>query len=98
MKLFLLAIELREKLQREDEDGCGNITPPHSQTSSVEGVFAAPSKASHPFRIIEQDTLSLQSINSLGRLMRVTNAGKHSLSNLNGYQYEYQCMIIIKWF
>ncbi|XP_019763195.2 WD repeat-containing protein 44 isoform X2 [Dendroctonus ponderosae] len=66
--------ELREKLQREDEDGCGNITPPHSQTSSVEGVFAAPSKASHPFRIIEQDTLSLQSINSLGRLMRVTNA------------------------
>ncbi|ENN75339.1 hypothetical protein YQE_08115, partial [Dendroctonus ponderosae] len=59
---------------REDEDGCGNITPPHSQTSSVEGVFAAPSKASHPFRIIEQDTLSLQSINSLGRLMRVTNA------------------------
>ncbi|KAL1506106.1 hypothetical protein ABEB36_005533 [Hypothenemus hampei] len=63
--------ELREKLQIEDEEGCGNLTPPHSQTSSVEGVFAATSRTSHPFRIIEQDTISLQSINSLGRLMRV---------------------------
>ncbi|XP_066252281.1 WD repeat-containing protein 44 isoform X2 [Euwallacea similis] len=65
-------LELREKLQHDDEEGCGNVTPP-SQTSSVEGVFAAASKTSHPFRIIEQDTVSLQSINSLGRLMRVIN-------------------------
>ncbi|CAG9772971.1 unnamed protein product [Ceutorhynchus assimilis] len=65
--------ELREKLQNDDEEGCGNVTPPHSQTSSVEGVFAAASKASHPFRVIEQDTISLQSVNSLGRLMRIIN-------------------------
>lgn len=65
--------ELRQKLQNDDEEGCGNVSPPHSQTSSVEGVYAASNKPSHPFRIIEQDTISLQSINSLGRLMRVIN-------------------------
>ncbi|XP_060526545.1 WD repeat-containing protein 44 [Cylas formicarius] len=66
-------IELRQKLQNEEEDGCGNVTPPNSQSSSVEGVFAPTNKPSHPFRIIEHDTISLQSINSLGRLMRVIN-------------------------
>ncbi|CAH1996900.1 unnamed protein product [Acanthoscelides obtectus] len=45
------------------------MTPPNSQTSSVEGVFAAP-KTSHPFRIIEQDTISLQSLSSVGRAGR----------------------------
>lgn len=65
--------ELRQKLQTDDDDchGGGSITPPDSQTSSVEGVFAATSKTSHPFRIVEHDTLSLQSINSLGRVGRV---------------------------
>ncbi|EEZ99884.1 WD repeat-containing protein 44 [Tribolium castaneum] len=64
--------ELRQKLQHDDEDcQTGNVTPPNSQTSSVEGVFAASNKTSHPFRIIEQDTVSLQSINSLGRLTRI---------------------------
>ncbi|XP_050294204.1 WD repeat-containing protein 44 isoform X2 [Anthonomus grandis grandis] len=65
--------ELREKLQNEDEEGCGNVTPPQSQTSSVEGVFAAASKTSHPFRVIEQDTISLQSFNSVGRIRALTN-------------------------
>ncbi|XP_044263042.1 WD repeat-containing protein 44 isoform X2 [Tribolium madens] len=64
--------ELRQKLQHDDEDcQTSNVTPPNSQTSSVEGVFAASNKTSHPFRIIEQDTVSLQSINSLGRLTRI---------------------------
>nr|CAI5843943.1 unnamed protein product [Callosobruchus analis] len=62
--------ELRRKLQNDEEDyQAGNVTPPNSQTSSVEGVFAAP-KTSHPFRIIEQDTISLQSLSSLGRAGR----------------------------
>ncbi|XP_019874908.2 WD repeat-containing protein 44 [Aethina tumida] len=64
--------ELRQKLQNDDED-CqqSNVTSPNSQTSSVEGVFAASNKTSHPFRVIEQDTISLQSLNSLGRIGRI---------------------------
>lgn len=63
--------EIRQKLQVDDED-CPNtnITPPNSQTSSVEGVCAA-NRTSHPFRIIEHDTLSLQSLSSLGRVGRI---------------------------
>ncbi|XP_018570785.1 WD repeat-containing protein 44 [Anoplophora glabripennis] len=64
--------ELRQRLQNDDEDcQANNVTPPNSQTSSVEGVFAASSRASHPFRVIEQDTISLQSLNSLGRVGRI---------------------------
>ncbi|KAJ8978340.1 hypothetical protein NQ317_011463 [Molorchus minor] len=64
--------ELRQRLQNDDEDCLNtNVTPPNSQTSSVEGVFAASNKPSHPFRIIEQDTISLQSLNSLGRVGRI---------------------------
>ncbi|KAJ8953165.1 hypothetical protein NQ318_017193 [Aromia moschata] len=64
--------ELRQRLQNDDEDcQTANVTPPNSQTSSVEGVFAASSRPSHPFRIIEQDTISLQSLNSLGRVGRI---------------------------
>ncbi|CAG9865437.1 unnamed protein product [Phyllotreta striolata] len=64
--------ELRQRLQHDDEDyQPGNITPPNSQNSSVEGVFAGTSRATHPFRIIEQDTISLQSLNSLGRVGRI---------------------------
>ncbi|XP_076258235.1 WD repeat-containing protein 44 [Rhynchophorus ferrugineus] len=65
--------DIRQKLN-DDEEGCSNVTPSNSQTSSVEGVYAASNKTSHPFRVIEQDTISLQSINSLGRLMRVINS------------------------
>ncbi|PSN32760.1 hypothetical protein C0J52_23327 [Blattella germanica] len=62
--------KLRQRMQTEDEDmGLNNTSPPDSQTSSVEGVFAVPSKTSHPFRIIEHDALSLQSITSLGRAL-----------------------------
>lgn len=56
-----------------DDEDCppSNITPPNSQTSSVDGVFPQPSRTSHPFRIIEHDALSLQSIGSLGRVGRI---------------------------
>jgi hypothetical protein len=64
--------ELRQRMQTDDEDtGLNNTSPPDSQTSSVEGVFAVPSKTSHPFRIIEHDALSLQSMTSLGRVGRI---------------------------
>ncbi|XP_057659565.1 WD repeat-containing protein 44 isoform X1 [Diorhabda carinulata] len=63
--------ELRQRLQDDDDYQTGNITPPNSQNSSVEGVFAVTSRATHPFRIIEQDTVSLQSLNSLGRIGRI---------------------------
>ncbi|XP_030759816.1 WD repeat-containing protein 44 isoform X2 [Sitophilus oryzae] len=63
--------ELRQKLNDDEELGV-NVTPSNSQTSSVEGVYAASSRTSHPFRVIEQDTMSLQSLNSV-RLMRVLN-------------------------
>lgn len=59
-------------MQTDDEDNiAGNASPPDSQTSSVEGVYASSTRASHPFRIIEHDALSLQSMNSLGRVGRM---------------------------
>lgn len=75
--------ELRQKLQTDDEDcQTSNLTPPNSQTSSIEGLYAAPSRTTHPFRVIEVDALSLQSLNSLGRLGRIlgglTDNGRYS--------------------
>lgn len=59
-------------MQTEDEDALpGNTSPPDSQTSSVEGVYATAGRTSHPFRIIEHDALSLQSMSSVGRIGRL---------------------------
>lgn len=58
-------------MQTEDDDIPINNSPPDSQTSSIEGVYPTPSKTTHPFRIIEHDTLSLQSMTSLGRVGRI---------------------------
>ncbi|XP_032670941.1 WD repeat-containing protein 44 isoform X2 [Odontomachus brunneus] len=63
--------ELRQRMQTEDDDIPINSSPPDSQTSSIEGVYPTPSKTTHPFRIIEHDTLSLQSMTSLGRVGRI---------------------------
>ncbi|XP_017786789.1 PREDICTED: WD repeat-containing protein 44 [Nicrophorus vespilloides] len=69
--------ELRQKLQNDDEDAqISNLTPPNSQTSSIEGVYAS-SKTSHPFRVIEVDTSSLQSFNSGRRLISQADLGSH---------------------
>ncbi|XP_063706833.1 WD repeat-containing protein 44 isoform X4 [Culicoides brevitarsis] len=62
--------ELRHCLQNDDEENVGNTLTPDSQNSSVEGVFAPP-KSSHPFRIIENDAMSIQSMTSLGRVGRI---------------------------
>lgn len=64
---------MRQKMQTDDEEGVCNTSPPDSQTSSVEGVGTGSetSKTSHPFRIIEHDALSRQSMTSLGRVGRL---------------------------
>lgn len=64
--------ELRQRMQTDDEDTLAtNTSPPDSQTSSVEGVYASSNRTTHPFRIIEHDALSLQSMSSLGRVGRM---------------------------
>ncbi|XP_046396357.1 WD repeat-containing protein 44 isoform X2 [Ischnura elegans] len=67
--------ELRRRIQAEDEDGgvgnaVSNPSPPDSQTSSAEGIYPS-SRTTHPFRIIEHDAISLQSVTSLGRVGRI---------------------------
>jgi hypothetical protein len=69
-------------MQTEDEDIPVNNSPPDSQTSSIEGVFPTPSKTSHPFRIIEHDTLSLQSMTSLGRVGRILAGASDNTSQI----------------
>nr|XP_034194005.1 WD repeat-containing protein 44 isoform X2 [Osmia lignaria] len=72
--------ELRQRMQTEDDDIPINSSPPDSQTSSIEGVYPTPSKTTHPFRIIEHDTLSLQSMTSLGRVGRILAGAGDSAS------------------
>ncbi|XP_043273578.1 WD repeat-containing protein 44 isoform X2 [Venturia canescens] len=74
--------ELRQRMQTEDDDIPINSSPPDSQTSSIEGVYPTPSKTSHPFRIIEHDTLSMQSMTSLGRVGRILAGGSDSVSGI----------------
>lgn len=49
------------------------------QNSSVEGVFAS-QRSTHPFRIIESDAISIQSMTSLGRVGRIL-AGTVDVAN-----------------
>ncbi|KAL0107612.1 hypothetical protein PUN28_014722 [Cardiocondyla obscurior] len=74
--------ELRQRMQTEDDDIPINSSPPDSQTSSIEGVYPTPSKTSHPFRIIEHDTLSLQSMTSLGRVGRILAGAADNVSGV----------------
>lgn len=67
-------------METEDDDIPVNNSPPDSQTSSIEGIYAAPSKTSHPFRIIEHDTMSLISMTSLGRVGRILAGGNDAAS------------------
>lgn len=69
-------------MQTEDDDIPVSNSPPDSQTSSIEGVFPTPSKTSHPFRIIEHDTLSLQSMTSLGRVGRILAGASDNTSQI----------------
>lgn len=51
------------------------------QNSSVEGVFPQ-QRSTHPFRIIENDAMSIQSMTSLGRVGRIL-AGTVDASSLD---------------
>lgn len=88
-------------MQTDDEEGGGgsNTSPPNSQTSSVDGVASGPDagKSSHPFRIIEHDALSLQSMTSLGRVGRILS-GLQDAGNKNSFKYIliiYYCFRVI---
>ncbi|GJQ74779.1 hypothetical protein Trydic_g21623 [Trypoxylus dichotomus] len=76
--------EIRQKIQTDAEDEFAgiNITPPNSHTSSVDGVYA--NRTSHPFRVIEHDTVSLQSYNSLVRAGRIASLPEGSSSVSEG--------------
>ncbi|KAL0275096.1 UNVERIFIED_CONTAM: hypothetical protein PYX00_003062 [Menopon gallinae] len=83
--------DLRQRMQTEDDELGGlNASPPDSQTSSVEGVFAQPPpKTSHPFRIIEDDTESMKSTMSLGRVGRLLSgmeagSNRDQLASISG--------------
>lgn len=67
-------------MRTEEEDGAvSNTSPADSQVSSMEDVFAGRSNNRlHPFRIIEHDTLSIQSITSLGRVGRILSGTSDS--------------------
>lgn len=58
---------------------CFPLVPP--QNSSVEGIFPQPK--SHPFRIIETDAMSVQSMVSLGKVGRIL-AGSIDPSEISG--------------
>lgn len=72
--------EIRKKMETDDEDyNDGNLSPGDSQASSIEGVYVNPSGgiSTHPFRIVEQDSVSLQSIGSLGRVGRILSGSSN---------------------
>ncbi|XP_055634627.1 WD repeat-containing protein 44 isoform X2 [Toxorhynchites rutilus septentrionalis] len=53
----------------QQKDGTKFIEP--KTNSSVEGVYSSSTRTSHPFRVIEGDALSIQSMTSLGRVGRI---------------------------
>lgn len=59
-------------MQNDEDDNPENT--PDSQNSSADGVYYASSQSTrttHPFRVIEHDTASIQSMTSLGRVGRI---------------------------
>ncbi|XP_038111690.1 WD repeat-containing protein 44 isoform X1 [Culex quinquefasciatus] len=64
--------DLRQCMQNDEDENPGNTLTPDSQNSSVEGVYtSSTSRTTHPFRVIEGDALSIQSMTSLGRVGRI---------------------------
>ncbi|XP_067619100.1 uncharacterized protein [Eurosta solidaginis] len=61
--------ELRQCMQNDEDDNPGNTLTPDSQNSSTDGVFT--NRTTHPFKVIENDTMSIQSMTSLGRVGRI---------------------------
>lgn len=70
-------------MQNEEEDMISNNSPVDSQVSSVDDVFTGPSsKMLHPFRVIEHDTISVQSMTSLGRVGRILSGNNEQNGKL----------------
>ncbi|EDW16299.2 uncharacterized protein Dmoj_GI22303 [Drosophila mojavensis] len=61
--------ELRKCMNHDEDDNPGNTLTPDSQNSSMDGVFT--NRSTHPFKVIESDTMSIQSMTSLGRVGRI---------------------------
>ncbi|XP_059611675.1 WD repeat-containing protein 44 isoform X2 [Phlebotomus argentipes] len=71
LQQFQQPASLQEVLSSSSSTRDDDFVKPKPQgNSSVEGVFPTP-RPSHPFRIIEHDTVSVQSMTSLGRVGRI---------------------------
>ncbi|XP_004536890.1 uncharacterized protein LOC101454024 isoform X2 [Ceratitis capitata] len=94
--------ELRQCMQNDEDDNPGNTLTPDSQNSSTDGVFT--NRTTHPFKVIENDTMSIQSMTSLGRVGRILagnidpsalsidreSLAAHSASSANSHQLQQQ--------
>ncbi|XP_020798510.1 WD repeat-containing protein 44 isoform X2 [Drosophila serrata] len=89
--------ELRQFMQNDEDDNPGNTLTPDSQNSSTDGIFT--SRSTHPFKVIETDTMSIQSMTSLGRVGRILagsidpsaiSIDRESLASLNAQQQKQQ--------
>ncbi|XP_016951328.1 WD repeat-containing protein 44 isoform X2 [Drosophila biarmipes] len=89
--------ELRQCMQNDEDDNPGNTLTPDSQNSSTDGIFT--NRSTHPFKVIETDAMSIQSMTSLGRVGRILagsidpsaiSIDRESLASLNAQQQKQQ--------
>ncbi|XP_030564040.1 WD repeat-containing protein 44 isoform X1 [Drosophila novamexicana] len=89
--------ELRKCMNHDEDDNPGNTLTPDSQNSSMDGVFT--NRPTHPFKVIESDTMSIQSMTSLGRVGRILagsidpsaiSVDRESLASMNAQQQQLQ--------
>ncbi|KAL7744351.1 hypothetical protein ACLKA6_001743 [Drosophila palustris] len=89
--------ELRQCMQNDEDDNPGNTLTPDSQNSSMDGVFT--NRPTHPFKVIESDTMSIQSMTSLGRVGRILagsidpsaiSIDRESLASMNAQHQQHQ--------
>ncbi|KAH8383300.1 hypothetical protein KR009_007942 [Drosophila setifemur] len=89
--------ELRQCMQNDEDDNPGNTLTPDSQNSSTDGIFT--NRSTHPFKVIETDAMSIQSMTSLGRVGRILagsidpsaiSIDRESLASLNAQQQSQQ--------
>ncbi|XP_043654280.1 WD repeat-containing protein 44 isoform X1 [Drosophila teissieri] len=89
--------ELRQCMQNDEDDNPGNTLTPDSQNSSTDGIFT--NRSTHPFKVIETDAMSIQSMTSLGRVGRILagsidpsaiSIDRESLASMNAQQQKQQ--------
>ncbi|KAG7163482.1 WD repeat-containing protein 44-like [Homarus americanus] len=74
--------EVRRQIQKEDDDPPFPPSPVGSQSSSVDAVYPT-GRTSHPFRVVEHDSLSVYSSVSLGKVGKIL-AGMEALTIREG--------------